>query len=212
MIRNNRKLLALAVAVSALSRYVDALGFLSLGGFFVSFMSGNLTRLGAAIAADSLAVALIPAAIILLFVVGVIAGSLIGRSAGAAQRTTLMMFVAVALTAAAVSNAFGFQLLAIAAIVIAMGAINTLFETDGATSIPVTYMTGTLVRMAQGIASALRGGSRLEWLRYLTLWLGLVLGAVLGAYAYGNFGLSGLWIAAFAASSLIPIVYALETD
>jgi uncharacterized membrane protein YoaK (UPF0700 family) len=121
-----------------------------------------------------------------------------------------MMFVAVTLTAAAVFNEFGFQLLAVAAIVIAMGAINTLFETDGATSVPVTYMTGTLVRMAQGIAGALVGGSRSEWLGYLALWLGLVLGAVLGAYAYGRFGLSGLWLAAFAASALVPVNYALE--
>lgn len=210
MIRNNQRLLALAVAVSALSGYVDALGFLSLGGFFVSFMSGNLTRLGTAIAAGDYTVALIPAAILVFFVVGVIVGSLIGRSAGAAQRTTLMMFVAATLTAAAILNEFGVQLLAIAAIVIAMGAINTLFETDGASSVPVTYMTGTLVRMAQSIASALRGGSRSEWLRYLALWLGLVLGAVLGAYAYGHFGLSGLWIAALAATAIVPILYSLE--
>ena len=34
------------VALSTLAGYVDATGFLMLGGFFVSFMSGNSTRLG----------------------------------------------------------------------------------------------------------------------------------------------------------------------
>lgn len=37
---------ALAAALAALAGYVDASGFLSTGGYFVSFMSGNSTRLG----------------------------------------------------------------------------------------------------------------------------------------------------------------------
>ena len=41
---------ALAVTLSAVAGYVDAIGFLKLGGFFVSFMSGNSTRLGVGLA------------------------------------------------------------------------------------------------------------------------------------------------------------------
>lgn len=37
---------ALAIRLSALAGYVDAIGFIQPGGFFVSFMSGNSTRLG----------------------------------------------------------------------------------------------------------------------------------------------------------------------
>lgn len=39
----------LAVLLSALAGYVDSLGFLQLGGLFVSFMSGNSTRLAVGI-------------------------------------------------------------------------------------------------------------------------------------------------------------------
>jgi len=42
--------IALACALSALAGYVDAIGFLHLGGLFVSFMSGNSTRLGVSLA------------------------------------------------------------------------------------------------------------------------------------------------------------------
>ena len=45
----------LAVCLSALAGYVDATGFIRLGGFFVSFMSGNSTRLAVGLAQGSMA-------------------------------------------------------------------------------------------------------------------------------------------------------------
>ena len=43
--------MTLACALSALAGYVDGIGYLHLGGLFVSFMSGNSTRLGVSLAA-----------------------------------------------------------------------------------------------------------------------------------------------------------------
>ncbi|HAL05769.1 MAG TPA: hypothetical protein DCP26_00205, partial [Brevundimonas sp.] len=40
----------LALLLAALAGYVDSLGFLHLGGVFVSFMSGNSTRLAVSLA------------------------------------------------------------------------------------------------------------------------------------------------------------------
>lgn len=42
----------LAVALAGLAGFVDAIRTISAGGFFVSFMSGNTTRLGVALAID----------------------------------------------------------------------------------------------------------------------------------------------------------------
>ena len=42
--------IVLACALSALAGYVDGIGFIHLGGLFVSFMSGNSTRLGVSLA------------------------------------------------------------------------------------------------------------------------------------------------------------------
>jgi uncharacterized membrane protein YoaK (UPF0700 family) len=39
MLRHRKRDIAIAVGASVLAGYVDAIGFLSLGGFFVSFMS-----------------------------------------------------------------------------------------------------------------------------------------------------------------------------
>ncbi|MGC1301980.1 MAG: DUF1275 family protein, partial [Caulobacteraceae bacterium] len=40
--------LVLAVALTAIAGWVDAVGFLRLGSLFVSFMSGNTTEMAAA--------------------------------------------------------------------------------------------------------------------------------------------------------------------
>lgn len=53
MHRHDKKVWPLAIALAALAGYVDAIGFLRLGGFFVSFMSGNSTRLAVGIASRS---------------------------------------------------------------------------------------------------------------------------------------------------------------
>ncbi|MGN6691323.1 MAG: DUF1275 family protein, partial [Sphingopyxis sp.] len=45
MIRFDRSYRRLAVGVAILAGFVDATGFVESGGFFVSFMTGNSTRL-----------------------------------------------------------------------------------------------------------------------------------------------------------------------
>ena len=49
MIQYDRNRRRFAVALAALAGCVDAIGFLSANGYFVSFMSGNTTRLGVAL-------------------------------------------------------------------------------------------------------------------------------------------------------------------
>ena len=68
----------LALLLAGLAGYVDALGFLHLGGVFVSFMSGNSTRLSVGLA-NGAPTALIAGGLIGAFVLGVVLGSLIGR-------------------------------------------------------------------------------------------------------------------------------------
>jgi uncharacterized membrane protein YoaK (UPF0700 family) len=210
MTRYDRRMRLLAVCLSALAGYVDATGFIRLGGFFVSFMSGNSTRLAVGLAQGSRQAAE-GAGLILAFVAGVMLGSLAGRLAGPHRRLTVLLLVAGLLAAAATLNMADMTVAAIAAMALAMGAENAVFERDGEVQIGLTYMTGTLVKMGQRMTAALLGGDRFGWLPFLFLWLGLIAGAVLGAFAYPMLGLNGLWIAAVYAAACAFAAHGLET-
>lgn len=198
MNRYDRKIWGLAACFAALAGYVDALGFLYLGGFFVSFMSGNSTRLAVGLSTH-FSDATTAAGLIASFVIGVMLGSLCGRVIRHSRHSALMYLIAALLTISALLAIIDANWAAAAALAMAMGAENALFERDGEVQIGLTYMTGTLVKFGQRLLSALMGGDRFGWLPYLLLWLGLVTGAVLGAESYRLIGHSAIWTAAGAA-------------
>ena len=76
----------LAIAFAALAGFVDAVGFVAAGGYFVSFMSGNTTRLGVDLA-TSLASALVPVGLIASFVGGAFLGALMAESRPQRRKT-----------------------------------------------------------------------------------------------------------------------------
>ena len=188
----------LAIGLSALAGYVDAIGFLATGGFFVSFMSGNSTRLGVGIAEMS-ANAAVAAMLIGSFLTGVVAGSLIGRVAGNRHREIVPLLLAGLLAGAALLGQF--QLLWASAVLmaVAMGVENIFFAEGTDVRIGLTYMTGRLVKIGQMIAAALAGEDRWGWVPHLLLWSGLLAGGAAGAVAFILFGSDALWVAAAAA-------------
>lgn len=167
-----------------------------MGGVFVSFMSGNFTRLGAGITQSLSLDSFLPGLIILLFLLGVVIGSVIGRYTKTRRVPAILCFVSASLFAAALLHSANLSFPAIAFMAIAMGAVNTMFEKDGEVRVGITYMTGTLVKMGQRLAAIFWGGATWAWLRYAFLWLGLVAGAIAGGIAYHIHGLSSIWIAA----------------
>ncbi|MDR7032717.1 YoaK family protein [Mesorhizobium sp. BE184] len=191
----------MAACLSFVAGFVDALGFLSLGGYFVSFMSGNSTRLAVGVW-ESLAQAAMPAGLIALFVLGVTVGTLLSRRATGAQGRSILRAIAALVATAAAIAGLGYDRAAILLVPIAMGALNTIFQRDGEVSVGVTYMTGTLVKFGQYLAAALAGGDRWGWSPYLLLWAGLIVGSICGAAAYPLFGLNALWLPALALATL----------
>jgi uncharacterized membrane protein YoaK (UPF0700 family) len=200
--------IALACALSALAGYVDGIGFLHLGGLFVSFMSGNSTRMGVSLADGQWLRAAEAFGLIALFVAGAAMGCLIVLGRGVHRQPWVLLAEAALLAAAALCYAFGQANAAVAAIVLAMGLENAVFQIDGGAGLGLTYVTGALVKVGQQIAAALSGGPRFGWLPNLLLWAALVAGSLCGALAYHWINLAAIWFAAGGALALSAIVAA----
>ena len=199
---NSSRNIALACALSALAGFVDAIGFLHLGGLFVSFMSGNSTRMGVSLADGNFQPAAEALGLIALFVIGAAGGSLIVLGRGRYAQCRVLLAEGLLLAAAALFYAVDLQGLAVAAIVLAMGTENAVFQIDGGAGLGLTYVTGALVKVGQLIAAALTGGARFGWVPNLLLWAALVLGGVCGTLAYRWLNLAAIWFAAAAALAL----------
>lgn len=195
MNRLDRKRQYLAIGLAGLAGFVDAVGFLSADGYFVSFMSGNTTRLGVNLARD-LPAARIPALLIGGFVLGVALGAVVAARAGAARKPAVLTLVCALLVGGAASRGLAPAAVTLACLVGAMGALNNTFQRDGEVAVGLTYMTGALVKLGQAIGAAVSGGRRTAWGAHLLLWSGLALGAVLGALAFTYVHGAALWLAA----------------
>jgi uncharacterized membrane protein YoaK (UPF0700 family) len=192
---DSRRNVTLACALSALAGYVDGIGLSHLGGLFVSFMSGNSTRMGVSLAEGNWRGAAAALGLIALFVVGAAAGSLIVLGRGAHRQPWVLLAEAVLLALAALYYQIGLPNVAIAAIVLAMGMENAVFQIHGGAGLGLTYVTGALVKVGQLAAKALTGGARWAWAPNLLLWAALVTGSVCGALAYHWINLAAIWFA-----------------
>ncbi len=196
----NKDIYTLAACLSALAGFVDAVGFMYLGGYFISFMSGNSTRLSVAFISHDMQAFALLGGIIFLFVMGAMLGTLVRHfTQSPPVAVSVLVLLTVLLTGAALSAELGSGLFAMALITLAMGAENSTFQRGGDLVVGLTYMSGTLVKLGQKIAEAMTGGRKTAWIPYLLLWLGLITGGALGALAFSALHLQSLWIAAGAA-------------
>lgn len=195
----SRRLLALALA--ALAGFVDASGYLSADRYFVSFMSGNTTRLGVELARDP-AAALIPALLAFSFVSGVLGGALLSGRYPGRHKPPLLAGVALVLALAAWLSSHGHERGALIVLATAMGALNNSFQNGGKVSVGITYMTGALVKLGQGLAARIQRRTIEPWGDWLLLWIALACGATLGALAFVSWPGAAFWIAAALAALL----------
>ena len=191
--------LILAIGLLAVAGFVDAIGFLILGGLFVSFMSGNSTQFAIRTGQTLWAGAWPAGMIVALFTLGVVAGRLVAAAAGRWRRPAIL-----ALEAALLALAGWVNLPALAAgalVAVAMGTQNGILHRAGSTTTGLTYVTGTLVHFGEAVADALTGaGSAAAAWPYLALWVGIVAGGIAGAVAYGALGVHALTLPAVAAA------------
>lgn len=186
--------------------FIDAVGFIELGGYFVSFMSGNTTQGGTALVEGALPVFGLTMALVALFFVGSVIGAALAFSSprwGPAA-VSGAVFVGVGLTMALVLAGIPANM-AMLVLAASAGAQNAILPIRGTVRLGATFVTGTLYTAGQELALALQGKvPRWRWLQHLAIWFGLLGGAILGALVYRAIGIHALYlpIAVYAAFSI----------
>jgi uncharacterized membrane protein YoaK (UPF0700 family) len=176
--------------LTALAGWVDALGFLELGGFYPSFMSGNTTQLGVGIGAGR--PELMPLLLIAGFFSGAFAASLLATVSERWRLSRVLSLVAALIAVAlAMSWKFG-DAPAMEVLAAAMGAQNATRLADPNGRLGLTYVTGQLYASARDLALRLAHKRRTAWLMPLLMWAALLVGAAAGSLAHMALGTKAL--------------------
>ena len=186
--------LALGMVLTAAAGFIDAVGFVELGGFFISFMSGNTTHGGAALVEGAWGVFGFSLSLVALFFLGSISGTLLATSNARWGPAIVSCGVTLGVAATLVLSLRGWppsqSMLVLAA---AAGAQNAILPMRGAVRLGATFVTGTLYVAGQDLALALKGKvPPWRWTQHLAVWLGLLGGATLGALLYRFSGMVAL--------------------
>ena len=192
---------ALAMFLALIAGYVDGFGLLFLGTS-VAFMSGNTTTTGLKSGQLNFHGALPTAIAILFFVGGSFIGTLFGQSRLRYSHRLIFLVVASLLATVAVLEQHGHRMVfvEIAMLAVGMSMMNPALSKVGGESVSLTFVTGTLNRIAGHLAAAAgrqpladgQGPKDSHLVRALieaSVWSGFVVGAGLSGMAGSHFPL-----------------------
>ena len=191
--------LSLVAALSVLAGMTDAIGFMASGDF-VSFMSGNTTRLAVAISDGDLTLSLRLTILVGTFIIGNALGIVVSRLGG--RRALPLLLCIATLLCAAAAWPLEQQLPALMAAIIAMGMLNAAVEEVNGLPVGLTYVTGALSRFGRGMGRWMLGERRNGWRVQLIPWAGMFVGAILGAVLEHHLGLKALLVSGLLAALL----------
>jgi len=167
----------LVLGIVVLAGFVDAYSFAQFQEMFVSFMSGNTTSLGVAVARQQTAHAHLLALVIGWFVGGVVLGTLLHNLLPTRWAAPALL----ALVAALLLLAHQYPALGLAGLTLAMGMLNASVHQVGDVAVSLTFFTGSLVKVGTGLGNLLSGRpASWEWLWQLGLWASFLGGALAG--------------------------------
>ncbi|QNI05138.1 YoaK family protein [Mycobacterium kubicae] len=173
--------------LAGLAGVLGAAAFTHSAGYFVTFMTGNAQRAVLGVFRDDVWLSITAALLLLCFVIGVVVASVcrrhfwVAHPHGPTVLTTFSLLVATALDIVIGGwEQSNLEFVPILFVVFGIGSLNTSFVKDGEVSIPLSYVTGTLVKMGQGIERHIAGGKAEDWLGYFLLYASFSLGAAAG--------------------------------
>lgn len=177
----------LSWVLAALAGLLGATAYTHSAGYFVTFMTGNAQRAVLGFFRGDVVLSISAALIVMCFVAGVVIASVCRRHFWVAHPHGPTVLTTLSLMAATVVDIFdegweeaNLDFGPILLVAFGIGALNTSFVKDGEVSVPLSYVTGTLVKMGQGIERHIAGGQAADWLGYFLLFASFALGAALG--------------------------------
>ncbi len=177
----------LSWVLAALAGVLGATAYTHSAGYFVTFMTGNAQRAVLGFFRGDVVLSISAGLLVLCFVAGVVIASVCRRHFWVAHPHGPTVLTTFSLVAATVVDVFdegweeaNLDFGPILLVAFGIGALNTSFVKDGEVSVPLSYVTGTLVKMGQGIERHIAGGKAADWLGYFLLFASFALGAALG--------------------------------
>lgn len=176
----------LSWVLAALAGVLAATAYTHSEGYFVTFMTGNAGRTVLGAFDGSWWLSISAAALLVAFGTGVVSAALCRRYVWPNRPHGSLLLTATALLAATIADwieggpSLPVPLLPILLVAFGVGALNTTFVRNGEVSIPLSYVTGTVVKLAQGIERHISGGTVRDWLGHFMLLAGYMSGAVVG--------------------------------
>ncbi len=193
--------------ITFIAGYLDAVGFRTLQGLYVSFMSGNSTRLGSALASADFRTAAACAAVVISFVFGAFVGALVFNFSQRARLATLFACEAILVCLAATLIAGGVGFFCLLLVVVAMGMQNNAQHTLNGAGLGKSFVTGTLFGCGRSLALWIVGKAEpTVALAFAGAWLAFISGVVTGAFALDVVGLPAALAAAGAALLIFAFI------
>lgn len=193
----------LSWVLSGLAGMIGSAAFIHTTGYFVTFMTGNTERGVLGFFRDQPELAGSAILLIIFFICGVIVASVFRRRYwenhphGATVLTTISLILATSIDLIQEGwNKENIPFLPILFVAFGVGSLNTSFVKDGEVSVPLSYVTGTLVKLGQGVERHISGGSIHDWLGYFILYGSFAAGAALGGFLSLVTPSSGMLLAA----------------
>jgi uncharacterized membrane protein YoaK (UPF0700 family) len=184
-------MLVQATIMTTLAGFVDAVGYAAMGHLYLSFMSGNSTQFGMAVARGDAHVVGWAGAVIVAFVLGAFVGSLVHA---AETRVGMPLVLVCELVCFVLAWSLDGTLAANAALLfvaLAMGMQNTLHKAVAGAATGKSFITGALFGTGDALARACLGRAHVaEALANAASWLAFVVGVTAGAFGVGAFGVS----------------------
>ena len=196
--------LAMGGLLTAVAGFVDAIGYIGLGGLFASFMSGASVSLGVGLGGGHWGPVHQGVWMIASFLGGVTLATVLDGLAGAWRLPAVLLLGALLLAAAVVLASSGWTIAAaILPVVAAMGVQNTALQPMDGVRLGVTFITGTLVSLGKALGQTLSGRAQPRQLGgHALLWGALTAGAAAGATLHSAFGPMALIVPAILITSL----------